>query len=210
MRIFFLVMLMFTGTIAPCIAQSHSGILTTRVVRTIDLQQPEEPMHLPLPTANYDIDTPILQTCINQIKAGNLSVFELADNSLHSVLTQKKLDSLIAPEIDTIERLLDCWGEGPAKIRIQDFRFDISRYMILEEWQLDAFSGKISAHIVALAPYRKEYSSDSVSTKPLFWLRYADIKPIIDRYEQYHPDNTLAMRIWNSYFQSEERPVPVK
>lgn len=85
-------------------------------------------------------------------------------------------------------------------------------FSIAEKWQFNAIAGLTKINIISLGPVRKHYgfNSPDLFYGPYFWMRYADMKPILELYEQYHPDNTLALHIWNNYFLSDKKPTPVK
>lgn len=90
------------------------------------------------------------------------------------------------------------------------FRFNQVQFKVAEEWTMNVKTQEttIETKAIGLLNYQGDVTYKPGS--PLFWLRYTDIKNILDRYEQYHPDNTLALHIWADYFLSDKKPTPIK
>jgi hypothetical protein len=49
-----------------------------------------------------------------------------------------------------------------------------------------------------------------IGQKGLLLIPFYDVKTVIDLYEQQHPDNRLAEKIWKNYFESDEKPTKVE
>jgi hypothetical protein len=84
----------------------------------------------------------------------------------------------------------------------------VTKYRIMEDWTFDPATGKTTVEIVGVGPVWDMYGDDGVfrGRMTMFWVKYQDALPIIRRYEQYHPESTIAGKIWGSYFLSDEKP----
>ena len=83
-------------------------------------------------------------------------------------------------------------------------------YNVLENWSFYRSTGKTEIKIKGVAPSDAHGSANGTMANPLLWIKYSDLQPILSRIEQYHPGNTFAMHIWNSFFLSDIKPVLVK
>ena len=66
--------------------------------------------------------------------------------------------------------------------------------------------------MIALAPvvFVYDYVDHANHGEVMFWVQYNDVKPIISRYEEYHPTHTIAQLIWDDYFLNDVKPAMVK
>ena len=204
----FVVMLCTAGSAA--FAQA-TGVWKKNVARMIDLQQKDDEKihHL----ANAKQDTTILEMMITAMKAGRLTAYHTFDNNFTTKLSLQDLNELIASRIDTVSIVDPVTGKAETKIVHMDFDYSlIHKYRILEEWVFDPHTGKTDIQITGIAPVRDIYGDDGVyrGSQAMFWVHYNDLRNILTKYEQYHPDNTLALHIWNDYFYSDIKPELLK
>ena len=84
----------------------------------------------------------------------------------------------------------------------------IRKYRILEEWAFNPRTGKTDIQITGIAPMLEVYGEDGSyrGSKSMFWVRYNDARPVVEKYDQMHPNHTLASLIWDDYFLSEVKP----
>ena len=200
-----------------------SGIANTE----IDLfSEPDTMQHF---LRNESWDTVLSKLIVNNVKNNYISAWAIdSKQPFHTLLTNKHLSQLIKDHSDTIDGKADENGLSLTKIITLDFNFEnIHKYKILEEWKFDASRGITDIFFTGIALMLDEWGHDGPhhfsnvdfqeklplddwklkEIKPLFWIRYSDLLPILDRIEQYHPDNTFAIHIWNQIFLTDIKPI---
>ena len=147
------------------------------------------------------------------IKAGKLTAYATYDNDFTTKLTAEGLKEITKTKTDTVIITDPVAGKEEMKIVHMDFNYNaIHKYRVLEEWTFNPNTGKTDIQITGIAPVRDIYGTDGTfrGVQAMFWVHFNDIHSILARYEQYHPDNTIAMHVWDDYFLSEVKPEGVK
>lgn len=141
------------------------------------------------------------------IKTGKISSFYTSDFSMSTRINAKDFNKLFVGKSDTLA-VRDASGRYVSKVVRKDFNYaDVHKYRILEEWTSYPAVGKTEIQIVGIAPLKDIYGDDGThhGVDPIFWVHYTDdIKTILARYDQYHPNNTLGGRLWDEYFMSQK------
>jgi hypothetical protein len=152
---------------------------------------------------NASSDNTLLEMFAIGIKTGKVSSFYTSDFSMTTRIKATDFAKLFVGRPDTTA-VRDAAGKYHAKVTNKEFNFaDIHKYRILEEWTSYPGIGKTEVQIVGIAPLKDMKGPDGTvhDAIPLFWVHYTeDIKSIVARYEQYHPNNTLGGHLWADYF----------
>ncbi len=154
-------------------------------------------------------DETMYDMIVNEIKKGALPAYALSDDALRSKISFDSLRSLIGIQEDTITLTDPTTNTELEKIISRDLIYSrISAYTLIEEWAFDPHTGKTDIQIRSIGPSKveKDNTGTIAAGLLLFWVRYNDAHVMISRYEQYHPDNTLASHIWADYFLSDVKP----
>ncbi|MGH2563844.1 MAG: gliding motility protein GldN, partial [Ginsengibacter sp.] len=67
---------------------------------------------------------------------------------------------------------------------------DIVKFRIKEDWVFDREASRLFCRIIGIAPMKTVYGADGkteIGARPLFWLYYPDLRPILAKYEVYNP-----------------------
>jgi len=72
----------------------------------------------------------------------------------------------------------------------------VTYYHIVEDWMFDRNSGQMIIHIAGIAPAAH-------GIKRFFWVKYADIRIYMARYEVYNGNNKPVQN-WDQYFESRQ------
>lgn len=81
---------------------------------------------------------------------------------------------------------------------------------VLENWTFQVQEGKTTIKVGGIGLLQETLISGTSSISPIFWIKYSDAAGKIAKYDQYHQPNSVAAYIWNSYFQSEDKPEFVR
>src|SRR5690606_10184801 len=79
----------------------------------------------------------------------------------------------------------------------------VTRYRVKEDWIFDRNSGRMVVRIVGIAPlfdYRDQTTGAYVTSIPMFWLYYPDLRDILVNYEVYNPQNDIRRITWTDFF----------
>ena len=183
---------------------STTGELWKRkVFHLFDLSPKEENYHHHF--TDVKTDSSVYEMIANEIKSGNL--FHYYDDNLSLKQSYEELKQKYS-KTDTITVTNPIDNTEEIKVATRNFYSDnICYYNVLEEWSFDLHSGKTSIQITGIAPVRqtKNYEGVIVESEVMFWMRYSDVRGIIAKYEQYNPEKTIAMHLWNDYFLNDIR-----
>lgn len=192
--------------------RSRTGVFSANAVRIIDLHRNED-------TSNHHFkdqglwDSSIAALFTMAIMDGKIHGWADEPHPFTTILTKSELIKVVTNKPDTIETDDGMNGAYLEKILIRDFRYDaITKYKILEHWNFDPATGIAEITVNGIAPMHENYDifGNFTGTNTMFWVRIEDVEEIIERYEQYHPDNTFAMHIWEDYFLSDIKPEIVE
>jgi hypothetical protein len=175
-----------------------------QVARLIDMREKED-------TASHHLrdmssDTSLFEMIINAIDDGRLIAYSPMDTRFSVKLSKEVVNEMVSSRVDTIMLQDPLTAEWSKKLVNNDFNYNaIHKYRILEDWTFNVASGKTKIQVVGIAPTQDVYGEDGNfrGTSNMFWLQYADARPILDIYEQYHPGNTVAGHIWDDYFKND-------
>jgi len=196
----------FFITLAAFSANAQTGkVLHKEVVRIINMiPKLDTNTHY---LADEGKDSSIYSMIVTAIKTGQLSAYANDNTKFTTSLSYDSLKKTIKlPDSILVDNPID--NTKTMKTLGLHFEYlEINYYKILEEWSFDPKTGKTNIAIKGIGPLGKRREDKSFNErKPLFWLHYKDLQSIIKRYEQYHPDNTIAMHVWDDYFLSDIKP----
>jgi hypothetical protein len=148
-------------------------------------------------------DNTLLEMFAIGIKTGKVSSFYSSDFSMATRINVKDFPKLFTGRPDTVA-VRDGGGKYVSKVTRKDFDYSlVHKYRVMEEWTSYPAMGKTEIQIVGIAPLKDIYGDDGVlrGEQPIFWVHYTDdIKMILSRYDQSHPNNTLGGHLWDDYF----------
>ena len=186
---------------------ADDGIFHTNATITLDMtDSPYLDEHTIRNIPGDDRDTALSQMLIDRIETGQIRAWS-ADTTIFTrqLTTEALLKSMPPPDTITIEEFPTSYNiplRNPEHTKIH-------KYKLLLACTFDPKEGKTQFRVTAVAPCWDRYSDEGTiaETKTMFWVRYTDIKPLIDRSEQYHPNNTFALHLWNHFFVDDAKPV---
>jgi hypothetical protein len=184
------------------------GCWHATATRIIDTQEPDDTVTHFL--KNEDDDTSLIELIVTGVENNEIPAWSVEHEPFGKRLTKARFAKLVAPEVDT--EIIGDPNTNTEIIRYIRRDFDgtaVHKYKILEDWTFDPITGKTVVVIKGIAPIKDiiNHKDIVIEKKTMFWLHYTDLRKILDRVEQYHPGNTFAMRIWDSYFISDVKPV---
>ena len=101
----------------------------------------------------------------------------------------------------TIASLITCKPPDTAYVTTCVYPQQVEFYDLVEDWIFDRNKGQMVVRIAAIAPVAMEHGHK----KPLFWVKYPEIRSYISRYEvNAGKDPTKYRYTWDEYFESRQ------
>ena len=79
----------------------------------------------------------------------------------------------------------------------------IYTFRLKEQWIFDSKTSRMYCRIIGIAPVASIQIRDKVIKRPLFWVYYPDLRPILARNEVYNPKNFSSRITWEELFESK-------
>lgn len=206
-----------TLLVLACMATSASwaqkpgnAVWKKTVARMIDLTAKDDTKHHLKDAGDSKY---LSEMMADEVIAGKLTAYSNIDNNFSTRLTPAEVKNILGPKKDTVTVTDPVTGKEITKYITTDVNFEtIQKFRLLEEWTFNPATGKTDIQITGIAPIKEIYSDDGSfrGIQAIFWLRYADALPVINRYDTYHPTGTLDMHIWDDYFLSDVKPKEAK
>jgi len=176
-----------------------------QVTRDIDLgEKIDTSLHKLRPASP---DNTLLEMLAIGVKGGRVSAYTVPEFLMPNRINPTQFDKLFLGRPDTTA-VKDQYGRYQMKISRKEFPFStVHKYRIIEEWTSYPAIGKTEVQILGLAPLQDilDPAGAVVDFKTLFWVRYTeDVKTLIARFDQYHPNSTIGGHIWDDYFQNKK------
>ncbi len=190
--------------------EAQTRVMHHRVERLIDMAEQQDTIVHHLSVENPDSLWSLFDMLF--FAANKQSINAWTTDSFTKIMTKYELMEMRARGKDTMEIVDPISGKLETKIVSDAYMDWFYKYRILEDWTFDPLTGKTNVSITGIGPVKEEFNSNGSvrSNKTMFWMRYEDVKSIIAEYEQYHPNNTIAGRVWNDYFFSDIKPQVLK
>jgi len=188
-----------------CAAKSFAiptGVWKKQTTRVIDLREPDEQVNKG--HKNKRPDSTLADMLISAAKENKIMTYTNEDPLLSNTMGNWQLTELLDEQFDTLRTKDPLTGKKTIKLIKQvDYRYSVqTKYRLLENWTFDPATGKTKIEIAGIAPLRKVYDKyyQFRGVQAIFWVKYKDARPIIERYEHYHNTPIVSKSIWNDYF----------
>ena len=79
----------------------------------------------------------------------------------------------------------------------------IYTFRLKEQYIFDSKTSRMYCRIIGIAPVASIQIRDKVIKRPLFWVYYPDLRPILARNEVYNPKNFSSRITWEELFESK-------
>lgn len=146
-------------------------------------------------------DTPLTQTLIRRVLAGEVAAYKLGGNPLQP-MAKEEVYKMVAPTVDTDEITDPVTGERLLRVIERDISYDNPYYKIMLEWKPDMANGEINYRVKAVAPAVGIYDDNGRETgyKELYWVNYNDFAVAEKKMRLYDPHINLSTAIWDVLF----------
>ncbi|HVX25066.1 MAG TPA: gliding motility protein GldN [Parafilimonas sp.] len=186
--------------------REDDAVFMVKVWREIDTR---EKMNLPFRYAAVEDNGSqrFISILLRAIKNGDVTAFSGDDDRFTTPITADDAINAFGGGSDT-SKVYDSDGNVVAyQVRAKAVDPDsIYKFQIKEEWIFDKESSRMFVRIIGIAPvipYRLS-TGDIVanSERPVWWVYYPDLRPILAKYEVYNPKNMGTQMTWEDLFES--------
>lgn len=148
----------------------------------------------------------------DEVVAMSIPAYNNSYNNFTDPLAKETIYNLLKGKIDSIPVEDPVTGNiVVATIQRYDFKSPSSYNLaVLENWTFQPQEGKTTIKVGGIGLLQETLISGTSSISPIFWIKYSDAAAKIAKYDQYHQPASVAAYIWNSYFQSEDKPEFVR
>jgi len=165
-----------------------------RIYRLIDLREKiNQPLYYPT-SMTRDGRKSFINILMEEIKAHPLKAYDPLNTNVSTTYTDiegkmgARIDTIDVPQPDgTIKRVLVKQIAKPEEVK---------QLLLYEEWYFDKKLSKLDVRIIAIQPIYMAFDAQvgSVLRKPLFWIKYDDVRDALAKQEVYMNNND-AQRI---------------
>lgn len=144
---------------------------------------------------------------LKAIKDGEVTAFSADDDCFTTPITADEAMNAFGGGYDTAKVTDDEGNVAGYQVRPKATNPDsIYKFEIKEEWIFDKESSRMFVRIIGIAPVipYKLSTGDIManSDRPIWWVYYPDLRPILSKYDVYNPKNIAAQMTWEELFES--------
>ena len=186
--------------------REDDAVFMVRVWREIDAR---EKINLPFRYSAVEDNGSqrFISILLRAISNGDVTAFNGEDDRFTTPITADEAMNAFGGGYDTA-KVFDADGNVVGyQVRAKATDPDsIYKFRIKEEWIFDKESSRMFVRIIGVAPVIpfKLSTGDIIanSDRPVWWVYYPDLRPILAKYEVYNPKNIGAQMTWEELFES--------
>jgi gliding motility associated protien GldN len=187
-----------------------------RVWRVVDFKEKmNEPFYFPLEPQNGRKS--FMSVVMDALKEGSIIAYEAGqynDEFLTPISPVQLLQSLTHVDSIKLQRSYPPYDEYDT-VKVTEFHtYDVTRIRIKEDWFFDKQRSMMDVRIIGICPILEQFDENSEfkGYKPLFWVYFPDVRPLLAKSEVYNRFNDAARftyddlfwkRMFNSYIYKE-------
>jgi gliding motility associated protien GldN len=167
-----------------------------RVWRVIDTR---EKMNL----AFTNPEAPLFNCLSKAALNGEITVYSSEDDKFTIPMSQEEVQRTLQQE-DTVSVVDVNTMEETIQVVQSELNWeDVKRFRIKEVWWFDKNRGELRQRILGIAPLIevKNDNGDFLFERPLFWVHYPSVRPLLARQKAYTTENLSAAITWEDLFE---------
>lgn len=144
---------------------------------------------------------------LKAIKDGDITAFSGDDDRFTTPITADDAVNAFGGGFDTVKVYDDEGNVSGYQVRAKATDPDsIYKFQLKEEWIFDKEASRLFVRIIGIAPVipYKLSTGDIVpnSERPVWWVYYPDLRPVLSKYDVYNPKNIGSQMTWEELFES--------
>ena len=186
--------------------REDDAVFVVRVWREIDAR---EKINLPFRYAGTEDNGSqrFISIVLKAIKDNEVTAFSSDDDRFTTPMTPDEVMGTFGGGFDTSKKYDRDGNVIGYEVRPKALDPDsIYKFRLKEEWIFDKESSRLFVRILGVAPVMsyKLSTGETVpnSERPLWWVYYPDLRPVLSKYDVYNPKNFGARMTWEELFES--------
>lgn len=186
--------------------REDDAVYRVRVWRQLDAR---EKMNLPFRYSAVEDNggQRFISILLQAIKSGQVTAFSGDDDRFTTPITADAAFSAFGGGLDTVKKYGPNQDVIGYEVRARASDPDsIYQFQVKEEWIFDKESSRMFVRILGIAPVIpfKLSTGDVVpnSERPVWWVYYPDLRPVLAKYDVYNGKNFGARMTWEELFES--------
>ncbi len=172
-----------------------------KIWRLIDLREKiNQPLYYPI-QATQDGRQNFISILLDEIQAGRLEAFSPLDSNVPTTYTDIETNMGATSRVQSLQLNAEGLSKDTTIVEAAK-REEVKQILIYEEWYFDKKLSKLDVRIIGIMPYWLGYDSELGRTlrKPLFWIRYEDIRDVLAKKEVYMSINDAQRLSFDDLF----------
>lgn len=170
-------------------------IWSQKIWRLIDLREKmNHPLYYPIKTTQ-DGRKSLINIILEEIRSGRIEAYSAMDSNLPTTYDDIEINMGATTKVQSIQ--INAEGQTrDTTITEQSKPEEVKQILVYEEWYFDKKLSKLDVRIIGMMPYWMGFDNDAgrALRKPLFWIRYDDIRDALAKHEVFMANND-AQRI---------------
>jgi gliding motility associated protien GldN len=171
------------------------AIWSRKIYRLIDLREKiNQPLYYPILTT-LDGRKSFINILLEEIKAGRLTAYDPLNSNVSTTYSDIEGKMGATSKIESIQK--NAAGDSRDTTIKQDAKpEEVKQLLLYEEWYFNKKLSKLEVRIIGIQPFYMAYDEQAgyVLRKPLFWIKYDEVRDALARHEVYTTNND-AQRI---------------
>ncbi len=132
------------------------------------------------------------------VLSGEITAFSTLDDEFTTPITIQEVKQQAAGGVDSVT-VTDADGNETIQVSQREFNPEnVTKFRLKEDWFFDEETSTIQVRIIGLAPILDKYDPNGnyLTSYPMYWIYYPDLRPILVRHEVYNIRNDAERMSW--------------